>query len=369
MNTVLHCSGIYSCAIDAFLEIWLRVVNPVLDGDLNCEFISILKEAGRGLEEAVALNLPNKLILARMPVWNYVKDKCSSFRRMNCEAQFSQIFTLSTFELEGNCNSIANPSLKEFLISEFKSSGFCNECQDIVEVTSDVFLNYMTPQDFSSANNLNEFWSNAIVSNSQPQILQCSNCLGFCRTIRSVSRLSKVLFVELAPNLMNAIKFEKRIILSGKVFLLAALGRNSGAHFSCAVLDNNQNRWKYIDDLKYNITFFNSVEDIYHVNSIGWFFGVYIDETLLSCSALVDQFRVMPNDTNNIENSLPKVTAHNNAPSVANAEPISKKIKLGKTKDKVKVNELRRKKYHENKGKINKQRRKNYADKKTQRIE
>ena len=35
MNTVLNSEGICLCAKHSFLEIWVRVVNPVLNEDLN----------------------------------------------------------------------------------------------------------------------------------------------------------------------------------------------------------------------------------------------------------------------------------------------------------------------------------------------
>ena len=60
--------------------------------------------------------------------------------------------------------------------------------------------------------------------------------------------------------------------------------KNTGSHFSCAVFDKYQQGLKSINDLKCNIEIFDSVEHMYKIHSIGWFFGVYIDETLTSPS-------------------------------------------------------------------------------------
>ena len=89
MNTVLYSKGIYSCAINS---------HPVLNEDLNCQFVTTLKEAGRSFGKGLALNIPNKLILTRIPVWNDVKNKCLSLKRMYYNPQFSQLFNSSSFE-------------------------------------------------------------------------------------------------------------------------------------------------------------------------------------------------------------------------------------------------------------------------------
>ena len=98
-------------------------------------------------------------------------------------------------------------------------------------------MNGLSPYDFATANDLDKFWSNTIISNSQPLILQYSNSHNNYNTNSSKFRLDKILFIELSPNLMKAIVFEKRIVLSEKAFQPSAQVRNTGSHFSCALLD------------------------------------------------------------------------------------------------------------------------------------
>lgn len=75
-------------------------------------------------------------------------------------------------------------------------------------------MNYLSPNNFSIANDVNEFWSNAIILKNQPPVLQCSYCHNNCNANRFEFWLGKILLIELFPNSMSARKLEKKISCS-----------------------------------------------------------------------------------------------------------------------------------------------------------
>ena len=56
---------------------------------------------------------------------------------MNCEAQFSEIFTRRVF-------GFLNAAQKETLVSQFINTGFCQRCDSVFSNTTEVFLHYLT---------------------------------------------------------------------------------------------------------------------------------------------------------------------------------------------------------------------------------
>ena len=81
---------------------------------------------------------------------------------MNSDAHFSKILSPSKFEHELNTSNNKLTNVKNFSVSEIKSSAFCSVCERLVEVKTDIFWNHLSPYDFSTINDFKECWYNAI---------------------------------------------------------------------------------------------------------------------------------------------------------------------------------------------------------------
>ena len=100
MNSVFVNPGIYSCAVDAFLEVSTHLFLPYLSNlPAKNEFTDLLFSA---CSDYICLR-EDSLLLSEIhePVWSYIIDHCSSFAARDCNACFSQIFEQRTF---GNMN-------------------------------------------------------------------------------------------------------------------------------------------------------------------------------------------------------------------------------------------------------------------------
>ena len=91
MNSVFVNPGIYSCAVDDFLEISTHLFLPYLSN------LRIRNEFTNPLFNVCSHYMSSRedsLILSeiRKPVWSYMINLCSSFTARDCNACFSQIF-------------------------------------------------------------------------------------------------------------------------------------------------------------------------------------------------------------------------------------------------------------------------------------
>ena len=87
MNSVFVNPGIYSCAVDAFLEISTHLFLPYLSNLLirndftdlffQCLFTLYVFERRQFIIEGI-----------REPVWSYIIDVCGSFSARDCNACF-----------------------------------------------------------------------------------------------------------------------------------------------------------------------------------------------------------------------------------------------------------------------------------------
>ena len=66
MNSVFNRQGVFSCAVDSFLKIWLRVINSVraVAEGFNCYFVSLLKAVEQNFESTISSN--NSFALQRL---------------------------------------------------------------------------------------------------------------------------------------------------------------------------------------------------------------------------------------------------------------------------------------------------------------
>lgn len=96
MNSVFVNPGIYSCAVDTFLEISTHLFLPYLSNlRIRNEFTDLLfNVCSHYMSSKEDSSLLREI---REPVWSYIIGLCSSFAARDCNACFSQIFEKRTF--------------------------------------------------------------------------------------------------------------------------------------------------------------------------------------------------------------------------------------------------------------------------------
>ena len=120
--------GIYSCAVDAFLEIsthlflpylsslriWNDFRDPLFNVSSHCMFLrkesSLLREI-------------------REPVWSYIIDVCSSVSARDCNVCFSQILEKRTF-------GYLNEEEVSLFMTQRTFDSFCSSCSKIVTLNN-----------------------------------------------------------------------------------------------------------------------------------------------------------------------------------------------------------------------------------------
>ena len=96
MNSVFVNPGIYSCAVDAFLEISMHLFLPYLSNLLiRNDFTDLLFNAS---VFTLYVFERRQFIIEGIhePFWSYIIDVCSSFSARDCNACFSQILEKRT---------------------------------------------------------------------------------------------------------------------------------------------------------------------------------------------------------------------------------------------------------------------------------
>lgn len=155
-----------------------------------------MKKIVHDFENAITQNNYFELQRVRTPIWNYVKLACLSFIRMNCDAQISKIFQSTSFAPQ---NPDIETSDKKLFFSKFKSAGFCWNCRKPITINSEVRLNYFSIHDFPAVfKNVTEMWSNAILTNNCPNMIQWMDCENAYRVISTDVKTSNFLFFELS---------------------------------------------------------------------------------------------------------------------------------------------------------------------------
>ena len=103
-NAVRTMPGAYSCAIDSFIELFYHVIFPEIKNlTFSSNFVSLLRRICTQYENVTQSSScinTSRLYLTlyvRRPLWDYIKIKCPSFRAMDCNAQYSEIFRLEVF--------------------------------------------------------------------------------------------------------------------------------------------------------------------------------------------------------------------------------------------------------------------------------
>ena len=128
MNSVFVNPGIYSRAVDAFLEISTHLFLPYLSSlRIGNDFTDLLFNV---CSHYMSLREDSSLLREiREPLWSCIIDVCSSFSDRDCNACFTQIFEKRTWGyLNGEEESLFM-TLRTF-------DYFCGSCSNFVTLNS-----------------------------------------------------------------------------------------------------------------------------------------------------------------------------------------------------------------------------------------
>ena len=139
MNSVfVNFPGIYSCAVNAFLEISTHLFLPYLSNlrirnDFTDLLFSVCSHYMSSREDSSLLRE------LREPVWSYIIDVCSSFSARDCNACFSQIFEKRTF-------CYLNEEEESLFMTLRTFDSFCSSCScsNFVTLNSSILLTVVT---------------------------------------------------------------------------------------------------------------------------------------------------------------------------------------------------------------------------------
>ena len=141
INACRYISEEFSCALDCFLEIWLRILSPLIPDTGTTELIYLLKKTERAYNAIwyMYMNLPMsvntgyQLHLAHERVWSFVREISHSFESMDANAQFSEMFSTNVFGQLSDQQASA-------LISVHYLSGQCNNSNHCVDSKVKIFF-------------------------------------------------------------------------------------------------------------------------------------------------------------------------------------------------------------------------------------
>ena len=164
INSVFVNPGIYSCAVDAFLEISTNLSLPYLSNlRIRNEFTDLLfnvweDSSFRWLSEI------------REPVWSYIINLCSSFTARDFNACFSQTFEKRAF-------SYLNEEEKNLFMTLRTFDSFCSSCSNFVTLNSSILLTVVTVYGLNQSVLDNNIWPLFVTEmHTNPGSLNCTNC-------------------------------------------------------------------------------------------------------------------------------------------------------------------------------------------------
>ena len=227
MNSVFVNPGIYSCAVDAFLEVSTHLFFPYLSHlPARNEFTDVLfngcSDYIRSREDSLLLRE------IREPVWSYIIDHCSSFVARDCNACFSQIFERRTFGIMHVEEESLFATLRTF-------DSFCSKCANLVTLNSSIFLTVVTEHGLNQLGLDKNMWPLYVTDvHTNPGRLKCMSCNSPTTqpVLKNVSN-SKFLFIEFPPGLKKDINVFELIVISGAQYKLRGVVRCNNNHFTC----------------------------------------------------------------------------------------------------------------------------------------
>ena len=268
MNSVFVNPGIYSCAVDAFLEISMHLFLPYLSNlcTMN-EFTDLLFNV---CSNYISSREDSSLLREiREPVWLYIIDLCSSFVARDCNACLSQIFKKRTF-------GYLNEEEENLFMTQRTFDSFCRSCSSSVTLNSSILLTVVTEYGLNQLGLDNNMWP-IFVTQMQTKLgrLNCTNC--DTQTSEPVLRdvlNSCFLFIEFSPALMKDINVFEEIEISGAHYKLRGVVRCHNNHFTCAVKDHSACKWTYFDDLSVTLQEFLNIQSLRQVYKGLFFFNL-----------------------------------------------------------------------------------------------
>ena len=163
--------GIYSCAVDAFLEISTHLFLPSLSSlriRTRNDFTDLLFNVCSYYMSSSADS--SLLRETREPVWSYIKDVCSSFSARDCNACFSQIFEKRTF-------GYLNEEEESLFMTQRTFDSFCRSCSSSVTLNSSILLTVVTEYGLNQLGLDNNMWPIFFTQmHTKPGRLNCTNC-------------------------------------------------------------------------------------------------------------------------------------------------------------------------------------------------
>ena len=169
MNSVFVQPGIYSCAIDCFLEVSTYLFLPVLQKlSARSQFPELLFAAASDYQNQGGN--PIHFAGIREPVWSYLRDHRSLFQVRDCNASFSQIFKEKTF-------GKLNPDEVNLFATQRLFESYCPTCNKNVNLNGNIFLTYMLQSGLEKFRYDKISWPLYVSSiHTQPGKLRCGNC-------------------------------------------------------------------------------------------------------------------------------------------------------------------------------------------------
>ena len=311
LNSVFQKPGIYSCAVDCFLELSRYVFFSHLSSlSARSKFPELLfNTTAQYCEFSKGIKLLSEI---REPVWLYLRQHCSSFQARDCNAAFSQIFEAKTF---GSLNA---EELSLFATQRVFES-YCESCEHQITLDSRIFLTFVTQTELSKLGYDTSSWPLYVSEvHTQPGRLNCKDC-GCLAKEPMVSSVvnSKFLFIEFSPEIRESVFLYDKIIVGNSFYTLKASVRCSQAHFTCAI--QNSGKWLYFDDFKRLVREFKSLDFVQMQFPGGWFFAVFElineeDKIPKHCKTTTNSHvgkRTVPPE-NNQENGHQKRPKHDN---------------------------------------------------------
>ena len=169
MNSVFVQPGIYSCAIDCFLEVSTYLFLPVLQKlSARSQFPELLFAAASDYQNQGGN--PIHFAGIREPVWSYLRDHRSLFQVRDCNASFSQIFKEKTF-------GKLNPDEVNLFATQRLFESYCPTCSKNVNLNSNIFLTCVSQSGLEKFRYDKISWPLYVSSiHTQPGKLRCGNC-------------------------------------------------------------------------------------------------------------------------------------------------------------------------------------------------
>ena len=268
MNSVFVNPGIYSCAVDAFLEISMHLFLPYLSNlcTMNGFTDLLFNVCSNYISSREDSSLLREI---REPVWLYIIDLCSSFVARDCNACLSQIFKKRTF-------GYLNEEEENLFMTQRTFDSFCRSCSSSVTLNSSILLTVVTEYGLNQLGLDNNMWP-IFVTQMQTKLgrLNCTNC--DTQTSEPVLRdvlNSCFLFIEFSPALMKDINVFEEIEISGAHYKLRGVVRCHNNHFTCAVKDHSACKWTYFDDLSVTLQEFLNIQSLRQVYKGLFFFNL-----------------------------------------------------------------------------------------------